>query len=182
MNTKHISLAFAVLTAVALFVGCTKTPINGHKSNLELSNVSANETKAVIDGTIFPKDGHIGLFLFKDESAINLSNSGISVQTVSIEDWNVVEVGGHKFTWSMSAGTTRILPAYPRNANDLKRLLYLLLSENLYFDGLASISSCTSKVFPQDIRGRFVEKRHFSPPVTLPSTTRTVGVSADSLG
>lgn len=113
---------------------------------------------------------------------INLSNSGISVQTVSIEDWNVVEVGGHKFTWSMSAGTTRILSAYPRKANDLKRLLYLLLSENLYFDGLASISSCTSKVFPQDIRGRFVEKRHFSPPVTLPSTTRTVGVSADSLG
>ena len=65
-----LSLAFAVLTAVALFVGCTKTPINGHKSELELSNVSANETKAVIDGTIFPKDGHIGLFLFKDESAV----------------------------------------------------------------------------------------------------------------
>ena len=68
---RTLSLAFAVLTAVALFVGCTKTPINGHKSELELSNVSANETKAVIDGTIFPKDGHIGLFLFKDESAVS---------------------------------------------------------------------------------------------------------------
>ena len=67
---RTLSLAFAVLTAVALFVGCTKTPINGHKSELELSNVSANETKAVIDGTVFPKDGHIGLFLFKDESAV----------------------------------------------------------------------------------------------------------------
>ena len=63
---RTLSLAFAVLAAVALFVGCTKTPINGHKSNLELSNVSANETKAVIDGTIFPKDGQIGLFLFED--------------------------------------------------------------------------------------------------------------------
>lgn len=68
---RTLSFAFAVLTAVALFVGCTKTPINGHKSELELSNVSANETKAVIDGTIFPKDGHIGLFLFKDESAVS---------------------------------------------------------------------------------------------------------------
>lgn len=39
------------------------------QANLELSNVSTNETKAVIDGTVFPQDGHIGLFLFKDEAA-----------------------------------------------------------------------------------------------------------------
>ena len=70
MNTKHISLALAVLTLAALLAGCTKNTIEKQQANLELSNVSTNETKAVIDGTIFPKDGHIGLFLFEDEEAV----------------------------------------------------------------------------------------------------------------
>ena len=38
----------------------------------------------------------------KSNITINLSNSGISVQTVSVEGWNVVEVGGHKVTVKLS--------------------------------------------------------------------------------
>ncbi len=71
MNTKYLSFAFAALAATALLAGCAKNTIEKRQANLELSSVSTNETKAVIDGTIFPKDGHIGLFLFKDEAAVS---------------------------------------------------------------------------------------------------------------
>ena len=71
MNTKHISLAFAA--AAALLAGCAKGtiegPVDGRLANLELSYVGATETKAAIDGTTFPTDGKIGLFLFADETA-----------------------------------------------------------------------------------------------------------------
>lgn len=71
MNTKHISLA--ILAMVALLAGCAKSPIEGPRernlANLELSYVGATETKAAIDGTNFPTDGKIGLFLFKDDQA-----------------------------------------------------------------------------------------------------------------
>ncbi|MCQ2084252.1 MAG: fimbrillin family protein [Bacteroidaceae bacterium] len=72
MNTKHLSLAFAV--AAALLAGCAKSPIEEVKTseqftNLELAYVGATETKAAIDGKTFPEDGEIGLFLFKDELA-----------------------------------------------------------------------------------------------------------------
>ena len=72
MNTKHISLAFAA--AAALLAGCAKSPVeksdeNGQLTDLELAYVGATETKAAIDGTNFPEEGEIGLFLFKDELA-----------------------------------------------------------------------------------------------------------------
>lgn len=72
MNTKHISLAF--VAASALLAGCAKSPIEEVKpseqfTDLELSYVGATETKVAIDGTTFPEDGEIGLFLFKDEEA-----------------------------------------------------------------------------------------------------------------
>ena len=72
MNTKHISLAFAA--AVALLAGCAKSHIEEVKlseqfTDLELAYVGATETKAAIDGTDFPGEGEIGLFLFKDEQA-----------------------------------------------------------------------------------------------------------------
>ena len=72
MNTKHISLAFAA--AAALLAGCAKSPIEEVKTSeqftdLELAYVGAIETKAAIDGTTFPEEGEIGLFLFKDELA-----------------------------------------------------------------------------------------------------------------
>ena len=38
----------------------------------------------------------------KSNITITLSNSGISVQTVSVKDWNVVEIGGHKVTVKLS--------------------------------------------------------------------------------
>ena len=72
MNTKHLSLAFAAATA--LLAGCAKSPIEEVKTSeqftdLELAYVGATETKAAIDGTTFPEEGEIGLFLFKDELA-----------------------------------------------------------------------------------------------------------------
>ena len=72
MNTKHISLAFAA--AAALLAGCAKSHIEEVKlsdqfTDLELAYVGATETKAAIDGTDFPEEGEIGLFLFKDEQA-----------------------------------------------------------------------------------------------------------------
>ena len=38
----------------------------------------------------------------KSNITITLSDKGISVQTVSVEDWNVIEVGGHKVTVKLS--------------------------------------------------------------------------------
>ncbi len=78
MNTKHISIAFAA--AAALLAGCAKSsfeePIDGQFADLELSYVGATETKAAIDGTTFPTDGEIGLFLFEDEQAAKAYGTG----------------------------------------------------------------------------------------------------------
>ncbi len=71
MNAKHISIIVAV---VALLAGCAKSPIetpsgtNG-LTDLELTHVGSTEVKSVINGTDFPEEGEIGLFLFKDELA-----------------------------------------------------------------------------------------------------------------
>ena len=72
MKAKHISLAFAIVTA--LLAGCARSTIEDAKpseqlADLELAYVGATETKAAIDDTTFPEDGEIGLFLFKDEEA-----------------------------------------------------------------------------------------------------------------
>ena len=74
MNTKHISLAISAVAVVALLTGCAKNPMEDlnsseQLSDLELSYVGATETKAAIDGTTFPTEGEIGLFLFEDENA-----------------------------------------------------------------------------------------------------------------
>ena len=80
MNIKHISLAFAVAAVAALLAGCTKNSIegagqieepsnSGNLTDLELAYVSSKETKAALDGTDFPEDGEIGLFLYADEEA-----------------------------------------------------------------------------------------------------------------
>ena len=79
MNIKHISLAFAA--AAALLAGCAKSPIetpsgtNG-LTDLELTHVGSTEVKSVIDGTDFPTDGKIGLFLFGDEQATKAYGDG----------------------------------------------------------------------------------------------------------
>ena len=69
MNAKYISLAFAA--AAALLAGCAKTPIEPSEqlTDLELSYVGSTEIKSVIDGTEFPTEGEIGMFLFRDEAA-----------------------------------------------------------------------------------------------------------------
>lgn len=77
MNKKHFSLAITAVAIFTLFAGCAKTPIVGttpssQLADLELSQVGSNMTKAVIDGTTFPTDGEIGLFLFRDETATQL--------------------------------------------------------------------------------------------------------------
>ena len=73
MSTRYIYFAFATLAMASLLASCTKDSIEDNKSgalaNLELATVKSTETKAAIDGTTFPQEGHIGLFLFKDEAA-----------------------------------------------------------------------------------------------------------------
>ena len=79
MNTKHIS--FAALAIVAVLAACTKNPIetpsdSNRFADLELASVNSVQTKAAIDGTTFPTDGEIGLFLFKDETATQAYGDG----------------------------------------------------------------------------------------------------------
>ncbi|MCQ2168642.1 MAG: fimbrillin family protein [Bacteroidales bacterium] len=75
MQSKIIILIAGVLLAA---VGCNKqeefdseTAGKGSVS-LEIAEVNPAGllTKAVVDGETFPQDGHIGLFLFKDENAL----------------------------------------------------------------------------------------------------------------
>lgn len=76
-KTRILSFMASAVATVALLTGCsTENDLENGKeglASLELSSVSSSDmlTRAVIDGTIFPKDGHIGLFLFKDESAVS---------------------------------------------------------------------------------------------------------------
>ena len=79
MNTKHISLA--ALAIVAVLTGCTKNPIEAPSdskglADLELASVNSVQTKAAIDGTTFPADGEIGLFLFENETATQAYGDG----------------------------------------------------------------------------------------------------------
>ena len=79
MNTKHISLAFAA--TAALLAGCAKSPIETQSgtnglTDLELTYVGSTEVKSVIDGTTFPTEEEIGLFLFADEQATKAYGTG----------------------------------------------------------------------------------------------------------
>ena len=81
MNTKHISLAISAVSVVALLTGCAKNLMEDlnpseQLSDLELTHVGAIESKAAIDGTTFPEEGEIGLFLFKDEMATQAYGDG----------------------------------------------------------------------------------------------------------
>lgn len=77
MNMKHIVPAFTAMILASLLAGCSKESTIGNKphgqlSELELAMVNATQTKAAIDGTTFPQDGHLGLFLFKEDAAQTL--------------------------------------------------------------------------------------------------------------
>ena len=65
--------------------------------NLTLTIDGEDKTASLSDG-----NGVIIAQGTKSNITICLSNSGISVQTVSVEDWNIVEVGGHTVTVKLS--------------------------------------------------------------------------------
>lgn len=75
MNIKHIASAFTAIIFTMLVAGCARESADENRhsaqlSNLELATVCATQTKAAIDGTTFPQNGHIGLFLFKESEAV----------------------------------------------------------------------------------------------------------------
>ena len=79
MNTKYISLA--ALAIVAALASCTENPIETPAdstglADLELTSVNSVQTKVAIDGTTFPRDGEIGLFLYADEDATQAYGDG----------------------------------------------------------------------------------------------------------
>ncbi len=57
--------------------------------------IDGNNKTAILSGN---DNGVIIAQGAKSNITIGLSNTGIAVQTVSVEDWNIVEVGGHKVT------------------------------------------------------------------------------------
>lgn len=74
MNKKNIAFALSAMILAAVLTGCAKegTDVNtqpGSLSDLELAMVNSTQTRAAIDGVVFPQDGHIGLFLFRDDAA-----------------------------------------------------------------------------------------------------------------
>ena len=86
MKKSYISILIAAITASVL-VCCSKQsetdpkiPENGdgQYQSLELTSVRESEfqSKAVVDGELFPQDGHIGLFLFADAAASQTYGEG----------------------------------------------------------------------------------------------------------
>ena len=86
MKKSYISILIAAITASVL-VCCSKQnetdpkiPENGdgQYQSLELTSVRESEfqSKAVLDGELFPQDGHIGLFLFADAAASQTYGEG----------------------------------------------------------------------------------------------------------
>ena len=86
MNKRNLSILIAAITASVL-VCCSKQsetdpkiPENGdgQYQSLELASVRDSEfqSKAVVDGELFPQDGHIGLFLFADAAASQTYGDG----------------------------------------------------------------------------------------------------------
>lgn len=98
----------------------------------------------------------------KSNITITLSNSGISVQTVSVEDWNVVEAGGHKVTvkladvggiekdiWVMTyaEGTSAIIKAHTESGRPIEcvlpddKLCEYIKNNNIYTFTISDIAS-----------------------------------------
>lgn len=86
MNKRNLSILIAAATASVL-VCCSKQsetdpkiPENGdgQYQSLELTSVRESEfqSKAVVEGELFPQDGHIGLFLFADAAASQTYGDG----------------------------------------------------------------------------------------------------------
>lgn len=85
------------ITTAGTIYECLLVPSKAVESkqdvNLTLTIDGEDKTASLSDG-----NGVIIAQGTKSNITIGLSNSGISVQTVSVEDWNVVEVGGHTVT------------------------------------------------------------------------------------
>lgn len=85
------------ITTLGTTYECLLVPseVETNKQTISLTlTIDGNDKKATLsenNGVIFAQGT-------KSNITITLSNGGISVQTVSVEDWNVVEVGEHKVT------------------------------------------------------------------------------------
>ncbi|MBQ0080852.1 MAG: fimbrillin family protein [Alistipes sp.] len=85
------------ITTLGTTYECLLVPseVETNKQTISLTlTIDGNDKKA----TLSENNGVIFVQGTKSNITITLSNGGISVQTVSVEDWNVVEVGEHKVT------------------------------------------------------------------------------------
>ncbi|MDO5321431.1 MAG: fimbrillin family protein [Bacteroidia bacterium] len=127
MFLRQISFAFATLSLASLLVGCTKDSAELKGSGcaaLELAAVNSSQTKAVIDGTTFPQEGHIGLFLFKEEAAttpygesgyanVDYSYNSEKSKWTSSQSVLVGNVPGYLYGYYPYSGTATNIKAIP---------------------------------------------------------------------
>ena len=119
----------------------------------------------------------------KSNITITLSNKGISVQTVSVEDWKVVEVGGHKVT---------IAVAEDVDPNDILTKAYvdgnnvIILASSFQGRGLICnvgdnakceriITNCKFTFTISEISSNIEAVLGYAPPVTLMVTSDSNG-------
>lgn len=101
--TLDVPTANQTITATGSTYECLLVPSEKEESKqaVKLTLTIDGEDKTA---TLSGDNGVIIAQGTKSNITIGLSNSGISVQTVSVEDWKVVEVGGHKVTIAVAEG------------------------------------------------------------------------------
>ncbi len=99
--TLDVPTANQTITATGSTYECLLVP-SGEDDNKQTVTLTLTIDGIAKEATLSGDNGVIIAQNTKSNITITLSNKGISIQTVSVEDWNVVEVGGHKVTVKLS--------------------------------------------------------------------------------
>ena len=101
--TLNITGDAQTITAAGTTYECLLVP-SGEDNNKQTVTLTLTIDGIDKEATLSGDNGVIIAKGTKSDITITLSNKGISVQTVSVEGWNVVEVGGHKVTIAVAEG------------------------------------------------------------------------------
>ncbi|MCQ2084253.1 MAG: fimbrillin family protein [Bacteroidaceae bacterium] len=105
--TLDVPTTEQTITATGTTYECLLVP-SGEDDNKQTVTLTLTIDGEYKTATLSGDNGVIIAKGTKSNITIDLSNSGISVQTVSVEDWNVVEVGGHRVTVKFDEGVNGI--------------------------------------------------------------------------
>lgn len=140
--TLDVPTANQTITATGSTYECLLVP-SGEDDNKQTVTLTLTIDSEDKTATLSGDNGVIIAQNTKSNITITLSNTGITVQTISVENWNVVEVGGHKVTVKLSDDTPADDVMFSASINDqsVKIIAYPANSRGLICN-ISGTASC----------------------------------------